>query len=203
MLESFVWAAARPDPTQLRDALARSYRGVRDEPGLAERAMGILLNLLRALLDLVRRALTNDGVSVGVTIAAWAIVGVLAFFAVMALRRLRLSPDRRARIVREREEIVDWHARAEAALRAGDHREAVRALYRALLAALDRRGVVPDAPSMTAGRARRVTRAARPDLALAVEGATGVYERVAYGLDTFGEPDLQRMREAEEAVLAR
>lgn len=204
MLDALALAAtARPDPADLREALDHAYRGIQADPGLAERITRSLLSALRAFGNLVGRALSHDRVSIGATIAAWAVVAALVFLAVRALLRLRLVPDRLMRSAREHEVGVDWHARADTALRAGDHREAVRALYRALLAALNRRGIVHDAPSLTAGECRRVARRMRPELAPPIDRATGIYERVTYGLDDPGDHDLQHMREAERVVLAR
>jgi len=193
---------APPDQRRISDALDRAYAGVDAEPGLAERILRYVANGLQTVLEMLGRVLTGDGVSGVVTAVAWLIVAALAFVAGRALLRVRLTSDRRVRR-REPDDQVDWHARADLAMRAGDHREAVRALYRALVAAMNGRGIVHDEPSLTAGECRRLARRSRPDLASAIDQATGIYERVTYGLGDFGDIELQHMREAERAVLAR
>jgi len=75
----------------------------------------------------------------------------------------------------------NWLLEADRAVAAGDFERAVRALYHALLTALQARGVVEDAPSLTAGETRLAVAATRPALSAVVGRATTVFERVAYG----------------------
>ena len=115
------------------------------------------------------------------------------------LLRSRLVPDRAASSGaqgRRHDRSVDWAARADEALRAGDLHEAVRASYLALLAVLAGRGIVANAPALTAGEARFAVRRARPGLFPAIARATESYERVIYGGETPDRADVDHLREA-------
>ena len=190
--------AIRPaDRATIRRALDDAYRGVRANPNWRERIVEAVLEWFRSTIE---RLTSFSGAG---SVFAWVVVAVVLALVVWLLWRLRLVPDRsvRARKATDHEDI-DWHALARAALARGDEPEAVRALYRALLTILARRGVVPDSASLTAGECRisvgRFLPAAYTDIAR----ATGVFERVAYGRRALAPGDLDSMRRAEEVARA-
>ncbi len=101
---------------------------------------------------------------------AWAVVIGLAVGVIVLLRRLGsgLVPDRAA-AHRQAAAAIDWQNVADEAMRRGDLREATRALFRALVATLAVRGVVPGDPSTTAGECRAAV-ARQPALGVPVGG---------------------------------
>jgi hypothetical protein len=194
-------AREAPAPGQVARALEEAYRGVgqvRPDPFEA-----ILQWIVEAVGALLHRLSTLVGGAGGAL--AWLLLLIgLAGVGVLLLRRALLVPDRvladgtaRARAAGP----TDWARKAEDAVRAGDLREAVRALYLALLASLAGRGLLADAPALTAGETRSAVWRSRPALAPAVVRATESYERVVYGGDEPDERDLEDLRQA--AALAR
>ncbi|MGH2767383.1 MAG: hypothetical protein ACRDIF_00265, partial [Actinomycetota bacterium] len=144
--------ASRIDPERTRRALRRAYTGIQPRPpliqmlkrGAAERLASLARWLLERLVQLRSPAVS------------WVVLLSALGVAVLLLRRLRFVPER---VVRRGEEASrdepDWGALVEDALARGDLPKAARAAYRALLATLARRGLVTDAPSLTAGECRR------------------------------------------------
>jgi hypothetical protein len=194
-------ARAMPDTHDLARALDDAYRGIAqprpDLPGLVLQWVGEALGWI---LQRISRALGAAG-----TPLAWLVV-LLTAVAVAALtwRRGRLVPDRvlsSGAGARRGTGPVDWSGLADEAIRAGDLHEAVRALYLALLASLAGRGLLADAPTLTAGEARSAVSQARPALFPAVSRATKSYERVVYGGAPPDQGDLDHLRQA--AALAR
>jgi hypothetical protein len=191
-------AADPADPERVEAALDAAYSSaIQVRPGLVERIRRAMSELTQALAV---RLLTFVGTS---TLLAWAVLIALGVGAFWLLRRLRFVPERRlpgAR-VSTRAELVDWSRRAEEAIRAGDLNEAIRALYRSLLATLVRRGLLVEGPGLTAGECRAAVGAARPALFAAVAQATDSFERVAYGGASPGPNDVEVLQSAE--ALAR
>ncbi len=178
----------------LAEALAGAYRGVvppRPDPFLT--VMQLVDDVFQAIVQRLGNLLANAGNALA-WIALVAIVVVAGWF----LLRAQVVPDRRSRAGEGRRAAssVDWAARAEEALRAGDLHEAVRASYLALLAVLAGRGIVANAPALTAGEARFAVRRARPALFPTIARATDSYERVIYGGATPDRGDVEQLREA-------
>jgi hypothetical protein len=151
-------------------------------------------DVIQAILQRLSNVLATAG-SALVWIPLGAIVGLGAWF----LLRSQIVPDRVSREGaegRRARSSVDWAARADEALRAGDLHEAVRASYLALLAALAGRGIVANAPALTAGEARFAVRRVRPGLFPKVTQATDSYERVIYGGAIPDRRDVEQLREA-------
>lgn len=192
---------AMPDPDDVARALDDAYRGIAqprpDLPGLVLQWVGEAIGWI---LQRISRALGAAG-----TPLAWLVVLLAAVaVAVLVWRRGRLVPDRvlsSGAGARRGTGPVDWSGLADEAIRAGDLREAVRALYLALLASLAGRGLLADAPTLTAGEARSAVSGARPALFPAVARATESYERVVYGGAPPAQGDLDDLRQA--AALAR
>jgi uncharacterized protein DUF4129 len=184
------------DRTGLRRAVAEAYRGIGPTtPSLLDRIRARLQAVWRGFLD----ALTNfRGVG---SLLIWALVAALLIGGWLLLRRGALVAEVRGIDVPSPTGApVDWLRRADEALARGDLQGAVRALYRALLAALARRGTVADEPSLTAGECRAAVGAARPALYPAVAAATTAFERVAYGRVAPTDEDVEALRRAERAA---
>lgn len=185
------------DPAAVRLALSRSYVGISGSGPLQRliaEATAILVGLLGALLD----PLTHVGFG---SVLAWGVVLGVAVAVVAILRRLGVGvvPER-ATARAPAFEQVDWQAVADEAVRRGDLREATRAFYHALVAALASRGIVAGDLSTTAGECRAAVARSLPGLYPSVVEATSVFERVAYGgsapVRTEIEPMLRAIRES-------
>jgi hypothetical protein len=184
-----------PGAGEVQGALDRAYRGVvQISPSLLDRISRVLSELIAWVMHVL-------GNFVGASsVLAWAVLLGLVAAGLLLLRRARLVPER---ILSGRgadrgpETKVDWRQRAQEALRAGDLREAIRALYLALITTLAGRGLLADAPALTAGEARAAVRRTRPTLYALVARATDSYERVLYGGVDPQESDIQALLEAE------
>lgn len=187
----------QPDRAAVADALRNAYRGVRAAPGWRERIVRAVIDWFGSVLDRLSN-FSGPG-----SVIAWVVVAAVLAFVLWLLTRLRLVPERSVRDRgAEGPEDVDWHRLAREALARGDEPEAVRAHYRALLAALARRGVVSDSPSLTAGECRVSVGRFLPGAYTEIARATGVFERVAYGRNALASGDLDAMRRAEEVARA-
>jgi hypothetical protein len=189
-----------PDPARIATALGSAYSGiVRVQPDPGELVLRAISNTIEAALYRLGRAFGGSG--------AWILVLVLAAVVGLGLLQLsrgaRLLPDRLApdRSGPRPATASNWSAMADAAIRAGDLREAVRIMYVALVVSLAARGLLADAPALTAGEARTAVRRTRPELLPAVVRATESYERVIYGGVEAGEQDIEQLRQA--TTLAR
>ncbi len=191
--------AADPiDREGVETALASAYRGsLQVNPGFIERIRRAVAELIGNLLS---RLFSFQGAG---TFVAWAVLVALVVLAVWLVRRLRFVPETimDAKDPGSRAPRIDWIARAEDAFRAGDLHGAIHAFYRGLVSALSGRGLLIDAPALTAGECRTTVRALRPDLFQAVADATGAFEQVAYGGAVPGPEDVETLRKA--VALAR
>jgi hypothetical protein len=190
-------AATSASTEDVGSALSAAYQGVLQvDPGLVERIRRWIAELIQNMLS---RLFSFQGAG---SVVAWIVVAGLAILAVWLVRRLRLVPETAMEaasgggVAR-----VDWIARAEDAFRAGDLHAAVHAFYRGLLSALSGRGLLIDAPGLTAGECRSTVREVRPELFEAVADATGTFEEIAYGGAVPGADDVDRLRRA--VTLAR
>jgi hypothetical protein len=180
---------------EIADALAGAYSGVvppRPDPLLI--VLQYFEDVIQAILQRLGSVLANAGSAL-----AWVALVAIVLFAAWFVLRSRLVPDRVASAStqgRRTTSSVDWAARAEEALRAGDLHEAVRASYLALLAVLAGKGFVANAPALTAGEARFAVRRLRPALFPTIARATDSYERVIYGGATPDRSDVEQLREA-------
>lgn len=186
------------DADVIESALTDAYRGVLQvDPGIIERIRRAIGELIQGLLA---RLFSFQGAG---TIVAWAVLVGLGILAVWLIRRLRLVPETSMEVAGGGTGTprVDWIARAEDAVRAGDLHLAVHAFYRGLLGALSGRGLLIDAPGLTAGECRSTVRAVRPELFDAVADATGAFEQIAYGGAVPEPGDVDTLRRA--VALAR
>ena len=190
-------SAAPVDGDDVESALTDAYRGVLQvDPGLIERIRRAIGELIQSLLV---RLFSFQGAG---TIVAWAVLVGLGILAFWLIRRQQLVPETTMEAAGGRSAPrVDWIARAEDAVRAGDLHLAVHAFYRGLLGALSGRGLLIDAPGLTAGECRSTVRAVRPELFDAVADATGAFEQIAYGGAVPEPDDVDTLRRA--VALAR
>lgn len=195
-LRSELDALVGSDPVQqdrLDAALARSYDGVDPSLAIRERVMRAIGDALARILEplLRNRGTTSTVASVLLLLLGLGLVLWLA-------RRLRVVPDaREPRRSEGRTREVDWRRMAADALARGDLEAALRAEYRVLLHVLDARGVVDDAPSLTAAECRSAVARTQPGLAGPVRQATDAFERVAYGDQPVRREDVDAVQRAE------
>lgn len=197
-LEGSLAGALAVDPPasdRVGPALAQAYSGVvPPRPNVVEILLQVFGEVIEAVVQRIGTVLASAG-----AVLAWLVLAGVGVIAIAFLVRGRLVPDRvsaAGEMGRGGAGSIDWAARADEALRAGDLHEAVRTLYLSLLAVLVSRGVVADAPALTAGEARYAVRRSRPTLFPAIARATDSYERVIYGGDAPDLDDIQRLREA-------
>lgn len=180
---------------EIANALGGAYSGVvppRPDPLLI--VLQYFEDVIQAILQRLGNVLANAGNAL-----AWVVLVGIVVFAAWFVFRSRLVPDRVSREGTQRRRTtssVDWAARAEEALRAGDLHEAVRASYLALLAVLAGKGIVANAPALTAGEARFAVERLRPALFPTIARATDSYERVIYGGAPPDRRDVEQLREA-------
>lgn len=194
--------AERPDRGTLGQQLALAYRGISTRPSLWARlrhdAWVVILTILQRIVSVV------SAIPVPSWLLALTGVAVLGLIVVLLVRRARMVvPEQSARrpgAPRSRE--PDWDRLADEALARGDMEGAVRFRYRALLAALAARGVVPAAQSLTAGECRRAVSRGMPDLFPAVARATQVFESAIYGHTAVEQAEVETVREATQQVRA-
>ena len=195
-------SARPPDAERMAAALREALRGIRTEPSFFERIRHDIWVLLVSLWQRITRAVNRVPLPHGLLVLIAA--GILAGVAVTLIRRLGyVVPERKAaRAAAARQAKTDWDRLAREAMARGDLAEAVRARYGALLAALAGRGVVPDAPSLTAGECRRAVAGGLPDVYPAVAKATTIFEAVIYGRAEATAGGIDTLAAAERSVRA-
>ena len=196
-------AVAGPDQGRIQAALGSAFGGIRTSPTLVERvrhdAWAAVVSLWQRLTGALRSLPIPGDVLAAIAVAA---VGAVA---VLVMLRLRYAAPE-TRVARARPAgppATDWDRLVREALARGDLAAAVHARYGALLAALARRGVVPDAASLTAGEARRAVAGALPDVYPAVAGGTAAFESVAYGGSDATSNELEALAAAQRGVADR
>jgi hypothetical protein len=195
-----VETATPPDAAALASALDQAYLGQTPVgPSLAQRVLLDIAQALGWLFDHTVGAMAGSGIG---AVIAWLLLVGLLVLAGIFVRRVRgvTVSEGRLRLPATFVSEMDWRRAADAAIAAGDIAEAVRALYHLLLATLAARGVVHDAPSLTAGECRRAVRRQRPALAPAVDAATLSFERVVFGKVPAVHRDVEILQAAERAV---
>lgn len=184
------------DAARVADALRGAFRDV--DRGLPLSA--ILLGYVQRFVVALFRAVSGGGL---ISIVLWLILGVVVFLLLRALFRWTgLVPERELATPMALAVSPDPLREADDALARGDLRTGIRALYRAIVAALASRGAVRDAPSVTAGECRAALRSS-PGIYEDVARAVGVYERVVYARDDPRLDDVEAMRRGVRAARAR
>ncbi len=193
-------SASPPDAATIHAALTEAYAGLQaTSPTLIDRIISDIQQAIGWLFDHTVNALVRSGTG---GLLTWLVLLVVGVAALLFVRRVRSGVVNEARLdgATDGERLIDWRRAADEAIAAGDWATAVRSLYHVLLATLAARGVVRDAPSLTAGECRRAVHRARPALAAPVDRATDTFERVAYGKLPADADDVEILRTAERAV---
>jgi hypothetical protein len=151
--------------------------------------------------------LLNDAVSghLGVIggIALLVIAALVIWAIVSASRRIALdTPVRGIQLGGPRRPPADWLREAASCEASGDWRNALLARYRALVAELDRRGVVDEIAGRTTGEYRREVARALPVAGDDFAGVTDLFEQSRYGDRDVGPDDAASARLLSERVLA-
>lgn len=194
--------AHRPDARTLGRQLALAYRGIKTKPSFWDRVRHDVWVVLLTVLQHIESVVSSIPLPPWL-IALFALV-IIGLAVVLLIRRARMVvPEQAAHGPgTSRAKAPDWDKMAEEALARGDLDGAVRARYRALLAALAARGVVPAAQSLTAGECRRAVSKGLPDLFPAVAQATQVFESAIYGHAPIERTSVETLREATQKVKA-
>jgi hypothetical protein len=189
--------ATAPDPARISSAISSAYGGEVEAPSLTQRILSRITQAIGWLLDHTLGALV--GTTAGTAIAWLFVIAALVAFLWFGRRsRFGIVPEARTDVAASEVAIVDWRRAADEALARGDQNEAVLALYHVLVHTLASRGVVREAPSLTAGETRWAVRRERPALADPIERATAAFERVAYGKQDAAPGDVDALRAAEQ-----
>jgi len=189
-------AVAAPDAADARAQVADALRGMQTRPNLAQLAREGLDRLLGFIGHGFAAAAGSTTVSILFAFVAAVLLIMLAF---VLIRRIRLVEDRAVADARG-DADEDPRRALEEALRHGDFDAAVRAQFRLLVHELAAQGVVPEAPSLTAGEFRDAVRAARLTVYPVVEEATSAFERVVYGDVEPADEHVQLLRRATRAA---
>ena len=96
---------------------------------------------------------------------------------------------------------AEWWAEAAACDARGDHRGALRARYRALVAELAVRRLIDEVPGRTTGEYRAAVAVALPDAADPFGGATELFEAAFYGDRATGPTDSAALTALADRVL--
>lgn len=194
----------------LGDEVDRRIVDILDRPAFDGLEDSLFEQVRERVLDYLARALGSvfgGGSTNVVAIVLFALALALLVWLMVRVFRQR-SPA--TAVAGEAVEVVvrtspgEWMDRARAARRAGDLAGAARFGYRAVVAALDARGLVEDVDGRTVGehRATLSTSGAGP-LRDGFETAATVFERVHYGGQDVGDDDLVAVEAAARDVGVR
>ncbi|HMJ77391.1 MAG TPA: DUF4129 domain-containing protein, partial [Iamia sp.] len=148
----------------------------------------------------------------GTNILSYLVFGVVVLgglaglvYVVVRAQGTRRAPDEEADVdvdVTPLRTPDEWEAEAERCERAGDHRGAVRARFRALTTSLARRDLVADTPGRTAGELRTDVAERAPALVPAFGAVADLFERVWFGGETAGPEQSTAARDLAARALA-
>ncbi len=175
------------------------------EPGLIDRLVEWVQEVFSDLLEFVTDSTVFGGVAVGWILLA-AMIGLIVFF---LLRYLPSFSSAKAESVsatvlthKNRRTRAEWLAEAEAAERKGQHREAVRARYKATVAGLIEQDELPDTVGATATELRNAFRG-DPSRSDPFSSSTGAFSDVWYGGDEADQSDAARVAGWDEQVVGK
>jgi hypothetical protein len=197
----------QPDPQPVRDRADEILRRPEfraSRPSLLERIIEWLADRLDDLLP--DRLSGSGGVADAV---AWVIVlAVIGWVAWLVLRSGWRRPRRAqphgepfAVEIVEHRDAAGWRFEAERLEAAGDHRGALRARHRELVAGLVELGLLADIPGRTAAEYRDELRTAAPERAEPFAAATTRFEAAWYANAPVGAGELAAFRELAARVL--
>ena len=189
----------------------RTAERIVGNPPYREGEVGTLRRLLERVLDAVGGFLSQVLGAVGGTPAlAWGVatVGLALLGAVVwrATRGATLSGggDRALPTPGTERSAASWRSEAEAHLAAGRWEAALRARYAAAVVTLLERGIVDDVPGRTIRELDAELALVAPEVAPDLAAAGACVERVVFGDDEAGEPELRAAARAlERAATAR
>lgn len=173
---------------------------ITEPSSVLDRGRDAVFDRLGELLDAVTRAGTGS-------IVGWAIVAILVLAVLVAVWRFSRSVGADAVVAPLAAPFgprsgTDWRSIAAEAEAQGNWRAALRGRWRALVADLDRQGLVEEIPGRTAGEYRRQLGASAPAAAADFAGATAIFEDVWYGDLPAGADEVRRLSSLSERVLA-
>jgi hypothetical protein len=193
------------DPARVRDRASDllSRPPYREEPeGLLERLIGAVREWLADVLDTVLGVVAADASLAWLVIAA----GVAILLVVVWRSTRGLSLDRAvdppATGEGDGRPASEWHAEADVHERAGEHAQAVRCRYVALVTTLVEQGVVEEVPGRTVGELDRELAGSAPTLASEVAAAGRIFAEVVYGRAPGTPEQAARLREFARNVTA-
>jgi hypothetical protein len=172
------------------------------EKSLYERA----LEEIQKFLGRVMSTLSSGGAG---SAFGWIVVivllGALSFLIVRLGRTVQRTP-RQPHVevaVEVHRTPTEWRSEAERFEAAGNWKEALRCRYRAMVADLVERDVVPDIPGRTVGEHRVDVRTTVPGAAPSFNGAAELFERAWYGDLPTGPDENRRFRELADSVVGQ
>lgn len=173
----------------------------------------------RSVLDRVREWIADRlprfdgaGVGAGSRVFSYVVFGVVVLGGLAAIvyvlartrgtRRAAADPTDAEVDVTPLRTPDEWDTEAERCERAGDHRGAVRARFRALTTALARRDLVADTPGRTAGELRADVAERAPALSPAFGAVADLFEQVWFGGGAVGPEQSAAARDLARRALA-
>lgn len=197
---SAVATAAEDLPPLDRPAIEQAVEQAYTE---VDAALPLKDRLLRFAGDLIVRAFAfafgrGDGLSLLFGLVALVLLGGLTWWLYRRLGLVGAAPAPNPASPGGGPAAVDWQRRAAWARSQGDLEGAVRAGWQHLLHVLDDRGVVREAPSLTASETATATRAADPELGRTVDAAADAFERVVFADEVATEAHDRAVRVAGE-----
>lgn len=168
---------------------------------LARPEFGRSENVLRQLQDWVVEQITDAlsalGSADGASLVGWVVMALVVVGAIVLIARfgrgIRRDPGAGPGVVGPgRRTGREWREEAARLMAAGDHRGAMRAHHRALLAELGLRALVEEVPGRTAREYRADIVAAVPAATAPADEATVLFEQGVYGPGRPGADDVDR-----------
>lgn len=187
------------------DEIVRRPEFREEPPSIVERALDWFFEQLGTVLGPVAG---SGGYAIGYAILAVALA-VIGYILWRVFPRGRLRPTSDGFTIDSdtvvRRSRADWLAEAERAEAAGDWDRAVHARYHAIAAGLADDDQLPVSPSTTAGERRQVfaSRPGEPERVAAFDDATSTYEHVWFGGRDAGQPDRNRLADADRSLLGK
>lgn len=190
------------------DRIGSVVREVLDRPEFQQPEPGLLERLQRAVLEALADILGGILTGGSADLIGWAIaVAAIVALVVLGVRFLRGTRGREVSGVGDGAAAhpprapAAWLEEAARHAHAGRIREASRCRYRALVAELERRGILEDRAGRTVGEETLALRGRRPAVAVPFADAAEVFQRAWYGPEDPYRDDLERLSDLCDRVL--
>ncbi len=173
----------------------------RQRDPLPVRAVKAVGHWLTSVLSHVGTGSAGGGLALAVLVILAVVVAVVVWRRVGPLRRSASAPG----AVLPTDRILsaaEHRALAGAAADRGDHETAVLEQMRAVVRALEERGVIEPRAGRTAIEVAREAGRGMPSASPVLDAAAGTFNDVVYGGGTAGPDQLETLREADRAVSA-